>query len=185
MEYFYLNIFLTETTKNRGQLEIVNRDATIKSLLLTSFTLTQNTAQGRIATNNQSSNPRTITFTALTKSRLDEVKTYDLNNPFKLNVNGVTKIERDATTNDIIYVDYNIEGITYRTFISNNLTYYTVTKPTDEFDTQRLINNSNSVFVDIKKTLNAMIIERSNVSVYNYFNKINNCQELDDILDIF
>ena len=82
-------------------------------------------------------------------------------------------------------MDYNIEGISYRTFLSNNLTYYTVNKTTNEFTTKRLINNSNSVFIDIRKTLNAMIIERSNVSIYNYFNKINNCQELDDILDIF
>lgn len=184
MNYFYLNIFITETTKNRGQLEEVVDKSFIKGV--TSFTLTQqNTTQpGNIITN-QYSNPRIITFTALTKSRLNEVKTYDLTNPFKVNVNGVTKIEKDVTTGNIIYVDYNIEGISYRTFLSNNLTYYTVTKTTNEFATKRLINNSNSVFIDIRKTLNAMIIERSNVSIYNYFNKINNCQELDDILDIF
>jgi hypothetical protein len=184
MEYFYLNIFLTETTKNRGQLEEVVDKSIIKGD--SSFTLIQqNTVQGRNSVTNQSSNQRTITFTALTKSRLNEIKRYDLQVPYKINVNGVTKIETDATTGDIIYVDYTIEDINYRTFLSNNLTYYSVTKTTDEFDTKRLVNNSNSVFVDIKKTLNAMIIERSNISIYNYFNKINNCQELDDILDIF
>lgn len=174
---YYLNIFLKNTNKNTGQLETVNDKTSIKGTIdFTAFTFS--TSQNPNTTSSNLPPKRSITFTGITKSRLDEVKTYNPLVPFKLNVNGVTKIDTD-------FIEYNINGITYTTYLSNNLTIYKVTKQTNELDVQRVIGNNNSVFVDIKKTLNALIIERSNISVYNYFNKINGCDELDDILDIF
>jgi hypothetical protein len=176
--YYYLNIFLKNTYKNTGQVETVGDKSSIKGTIdFTAFTFSQ---ASQNTTNQTSFLPpkRSIIFTGITKSRLDEVKTYNPLVPFKLNVNGVTKITPD-------FIEYNINGILYTTYLSNNLTVYKVTKQTNELDVQRIIGNNNSVFIDIKKTLNALIIERSNVSVYNYFNKINGCDELDDILDIF
>lgn len=172
---YYLNIFLKNTYKNLGQIETVKNNTIITGMLdLTAFTLTQT----KTSVINNQFNPRTIIFTGITKSRLNEVKTYNTNLPYKVNVNGVTKVTPE-------FIEYDINGIEYKTFLSNSLTIYKVIKQTDEFQQEIMVSNNNSVFVDIKKTLNALIIERSNVSVYNYFNKINNCDELDDLLDIF
>jgi len=173
--YYYLNIFLKDTYKNLGQVELAKDDTIITGMLdLTAFTITQT----QIPPQPSQFNQRIITVTGLTQSRLNDIKTYTPQTPYKVNVNGVTKVDPN-------YIEYTIDNIDYKTFISNNLTIYKVSKQTDDFDIDRLIGNNDSVFVDIKKTLNAMIIERSNISVYEFFNKINICDELDDVLDIF
>jgi hypothetical protein len=175
INYYYLNIFLKNTYKNLGQVEAVKDKSSIKGLLdLTAFTINQTQTPPQPS----QFNTRNITVTGLTQSRLNEIKSYNPQVPYKVNINGVTKVDPN-------YIEYTIDGIDYKTFLSNNLTIYKVTKPTDELTISRLIGNNDSVFVDIKKTLNAMIIERSNLSIYDYFNKMNACEELDDILDIF
>jgi hypothetical protein len=174
IEYYYLDVFLTETYKSLGQYEIISNPNIIGQL--TSITLIDN-----ISTLRADNPPQELEFiliTGITKSRLDEVKTYGSNNVYKLNVKGVFNI-----TNE--FIEYSIDNIKYKTYLSDGLTTYSVTKRKENFENQPVIWNADSVFIDIKKTLNAMVIDRGNVSVYDYFNKINNCDELDDLLEIF
>jgi hypothetical protein len=168
----YFDVFLTETYKSLGQYEIITKPDIIGQL--TSITFTNNS----ISIVNPPTQLGSITITGITKSRLDEVKTYNPIVPYKLNVNGVSVI-----TNE--FIEYSIDNINYKTYLSDGLTTYSLTKGIETFDNQPVIWNADSVFIDIKKTLNAMVIDRGNVSVYDYFNKINNCDELDDLLDIF
>jgi hypothetical protein len=117
-------------------------------------------------------------LTGLTVSRLDEVKTYNPNQPYKVGINGVTNVTSE-------FIEYRIGDVEYKTFLPFGMTTYKVLKEQSVFENQPVIWNADSVFVDIKKTLNAMVIDRSNISIYEYFNKINNCAELDDLLEIF
>jgi hypothetical protein len=177
IEYYYFDVFLTETYKSLGQYEIISNPDIIGQL--TSITLTDN-----ISTLRADNPPQELEFiliTGITKSRLDEVKTYSLfnSNPtYKINVKGVFNI-----TNE--FIEYSIDNIKYKTYLSDGLTTYSVTKLKENFENQPVIWNADSVFIDIKKTLNAMIIDRGNISIYDYINKINNCDELDDLLEIF
>lgn len=169
---FYINIFLTQTQKNLGQFSLITNKEIIGDLITFLNLNNQPTVTPILPTT-----PTTITVTGLTSSRLEEVKTY--NNTYKVGVNGVLSV----SSNSIIY---KIDDITYETLLGGSkATFYTLTKPSGEFQTQNVLRNDNSVSIDIKKTLNAFIIERSNISVYDYFNKINNCDKLDDLLDIF
>lgn len=171
--FYYVDVFLTQTQKNMGQFTTIKNNQIIGDLKeLPSFYFENQTEN----TINQSTTPNTVKITGLTASRLNEVKTYE--GLFKVGINGVTVVNED-------YIIYQIDEISYTTFIENNLTIYSVTKPTNEFENQSVIRDDNSVSIDVKKTLNAFLIDRSNISVYEYFNKINNCDNLDDLLDIF
>jgi hypothetical protein len=173
-EFYYFDVFLTETYKGLGQYEIINNPDIIGQL--TSITLNENVSTLRAY--NPPQELEFIIITGITKSRLDEVKTYNSNVPYKLNVKGVFNI-----TNE--FIEYSIDNTRYKTYLSDGLTTYSITKLKETFENQPVIWNADSVFIDIKKTLNAMVIDRGNISVYDYFNKINNCDELDDLLEIF
>ena len=176
IDFYYFDVFLTETYKGLGQYEEITKPDIIGQL--TSITLNDSVSGLRGYT------PPTelefITITGITKSRLEEVKIYSLfNTPsYKLNVKGVFNI-----TNE--FIEYSIDNIRYKTYLSDGLTTYSITKFKETFENQPVIWNADSVFIDIKKTLNAMVIDRGNISVYDYLNKINNCDELDDLLEIF
>lgn len=172
IEYYYFDVFLTETYKSLGQYEIISNPDIIGELTSTTISLSS------LRAFNPPSELEFILITGITKSRLDEVKTYNQSVPFKLNVKGVFNI-----TNE--FIEYSIDNIKYKTYLSDGLTTYSVTKLKESFDNQPVIWNADSVFNDIKKTLNAMVIDRGNISIYDYINKINNCDELDDLLEIF
>ena len=53
-------------------------------------------------------------ITGYTSSRLGEVKTLDKNNPYKVGVNGVFNVQPD-------FVEYELEGIFYKTFLLERL----------------------------------------------------------------
>lgn len=57
--------------------------------------------------------------TGFTDSRLNEVKTYDDNNPYQVGINGVTQVVYEGTS--LSYVEYVINGITYKTSVLNPL----------------------------------------------------------------
>ena len=154
-QFYYFDIFLTETYKSLGQYEIITNPDIIGQL--TSTTITSSSLRAY--------NPPTelefVLITGITKSRLNEVKTYKANLPYKLNVNGVFNI-----TNE--FIEYSIDNIKYKTYLSDGLTTYSVAKLKEVFDNQPVIWNADSVFIDIKKTLNAMVIDRGNISIYDY-----------------
>jgi hypothetical protein len=171
-EFYYLDIFLKKTYKNLGQFETINPNSqilgTLEDITFTQTTLSSDTTQSSFFVN----------VSGLTTSRLAEVKRYNKTTPYKIGVNGVTGITSQ-------YIEYIIDDVYYRTFLSDGLTFFQLLKITNELEKQNIIADDNSVSIDIKKTLNAMVIDRSNIAVYEYFNKINNCSSLDDILDIF
>jgi hypothetical protein len=170
--YYYFDIFLTETYKSLGQLEAITNNQIIGQLTAITFNQNQLQLYDTIPQTN-------ITVSGLTTSRLAEVKSFDPIVPYKVGVNGVILVLDSL-------IIYEIDGITYQTLLDgSNTTYYSVTKPTNNFDYQNVIRNDDSVFVDLKKTLNAMVINRNNIPVYEYMDKINNCDELADLLDIF
>jgi hypothetical protein len=171
-EIYYLNILLNKTYKNLGQYETITNNQIVGTL--TTITFTQNTIQP-----NPQSLPFNINVSGITKSRLTEVRSFDPNILYIVGVNGVLTVTPE-------YVEYSIGDIIYKTFLDTKLTtFFKVTKTTNELKSQPIIANDNSVSIDVKKTLNAMVIDRSNISIYEYFNKINNCAELDDLLEIF
>lgn len=169
-EYYHLDIFLTSTYKNLGQYDIIKNNEIIGDL--TTFDLTTQNDLPPLEQNEIGS----VTITGLTNSRLKQIITYS--GEYKVGVNGVIAVADD-------FIMYEIDGIGYTTFLEDGLTIYTLVKQTNEFETQNIIRDDNSSSIDIKKTLNAFVIDRSNISIYEYFNKISNCDNLDDLLDIF
>jgi hypothetical protein len=170
-QYYYIDIFLTQTQKNLGMFNIITNNEIIGDLPEFDFT-SQNTIPPITP-----SDIGIVTLTGLTASRLNEVKTYT--GEYKVGVNGVILVLDSL-------IIYEIDGISYQTLLDGfNTTYYFVTKSTNEFEMQNVLRDDNSVSIDIKKTLNGFLVERSNISLYDYFNKISNCDKLDDLLDIF
>jgi hypothetical protein len=169
-QYYYIDILLTHKYKNFGQYELIQNNDIIGEL--TDFDLlNQNQLQPF------DFGPSSVAVvTGYTESKLKNVITYS--GEYKVGVNGVTSVNND-------YVTYVIDDITYLTYLDTGITLYGFGKLTNEFDVQPILMNDNSVSIDVKKTLNAFIIDRSNISIYEYFNKMNNCNNLDDLLDIF
>jgi len=169
-QYYYIDILLTHKYKNLGQYELIIDNNIIGELKKSNFT-TQNQLQPF------NFGPSSIAIiTGYTESRLKNVITYT--GEYKVGVNGVTEVNQE-------YITYEIDGIVYLTYLDTDVTIYGFGKLTNEFDVQPILANDNSVSIDVKKTLNAFIIDRSNISIYEYFNKMNNCNNLDDLLDIF
>jgi hypothetical protein len=169
-QYYYIDIFLTHTYKNLGQYDIIKNNIITGELKEFDFTTQSLLEPIPIAS------PSLAIVTGYTKSRLKEVISYS--NEYLVGVKGVTSVNQE-------YVTYEIDGIVYLTYLDTDVTIYGFGKPTNEFEYQSILKDDNSVSVDVKKTLNAFVIDRSNISVYDYFNKISNCDSLDDLLDIF
>ena len=166
-----MNILLNKTYKNLGQYELITNNKFVGTLTTITFTQTQLPP----LPTGQSFN---IDVSGMTKSRLAEVRSFDPLVPYIVYVNGVLVVTPE-------YIEYSIGDVIYKTFLDTKLTLFKVKKPTNELQSQPIIANDSLVSIDIKKTLNAMVIDRSNISIYEYFNKINNCAELDDLLEIF
>lgn len=62
----------------------------------------------------------------LGNSRLDECKSFDINNPYVVGVNGVTNIKDDIIT-------YKLDDITFKTNIKTNETFCEITTNTDMY----------------------------------------------------
>jgi hypothetical protein len=167
---YYLDIFLTQTYNNLGQYEIIQNKEIFGDL--TQFDLTGQTQLPPIEQNQST----LVVITGYTQSRLPNVVTYT--GEYIVGVNGVTYVSDE-------YIGYEINNILYITYLDTGVTIYGFGKLSNEFERQDIIRDDNSVAIDVKKTLDAFIIDRSNTSVYDYFNRINGCDNLDDILDIF
>jgi hypothetical protein len=169
-EYYYIDVLLTHQYKNFGQYELIENNDIIGELTDFDFT-----TQSQLTPFDFGQTSVAI-ITGYTTSKLKNVITYT--GEYKVGVNGVTEVNNE-------YVSYVINDITYLTYLDTGITLYGFGKLTNEFSLQAILKDDNSVSIDVKKTLNALIIDRSNVSVYEYFNKMNNCNNLDDLLDIF
>jgi hypothetical protein len=63
-------------------------------------------------------------ITGYTSSRLNEVKTLDPNNPYKVGVKGVYNVQPD-------FIEYYLDGILYKTYIQNIPTFFQRGKNSD------------------------------------------------------
>ena len=128
--------------------------------------------------------PPTIkTVTGITESRLDEVRSYNLLTPFIVGVNGVTSVDGNA----IVYV---VDGVTYATSTDENgveTTAYNlgIVPPTQAANTLFLYRNERDVFIDRKDTVRDILIERSNLSVFDPMLRMALVNSLDDLTDYF
>ena len=169
--FYYIDIFLTQTYKNLGQYDIIRNNEFFGELIEFNFE-----TQSELLPI-EYSEPFSISITGETQNDfLKKIIAY--NGQYKVGVNDVTQVNEN-------FVRYTINDINYITYFNNNLTIYGVEKITNELEYQNILKDDNSVSVDVKKTLNAFVIDRLNIPVYDYFNKINNCTNLDDLLDIF
>lgn len=63
-------------------------------------------------------------ITGYTSSRLNEVKTLDPNNPYKVGVKGVYNVQND-------FIEYSLDGIFYKTYIQNTPSIFQSAKKTN------------------------------------------------------
>jgi len=160
---------LTNTIKNFGLFSELTDNNIVSQL--TSVTFSNN-----FIDTETTSEPFEVTISGLTKDRLIDIQTYNGN--YEVGINGVTQITDD-------YILYTIDNIDYQTFFDTKLTVYRLNKPTNEFTKQFVIKDNNIPFIDVKKTVNGLLIERNNLSVYESFNRIANTDNLDDLIEIF
>lgn len=130
-------------------------------------------------------------ITGYTSNRLNEVKTLDKNNPYKVGVNGVFNIQND-------FIEYELDGVLYKTFINRNIlnnilinrnqrikfnqininyiTYYTeknrdtifkIEKTVDDFEYKPLIKEENKLEqVFLPEIEDEIFIERAYSNIY-------------------
>jgi hypothetical protein len=166
---YYIDIFLTNNFNVQGMLETITTNEIIGSL--TSITFSNDFIQPE---------PVNVAFdievSGLTISKINDIKDYSGN--IVVGLNGVYELTSE-------YVKYIIDDIYYQTFFEDNLTIYIVYKKTNEFMKSFVIKNENLPFSDIRKTVNGLLIERNNISVYTFLNRLSNSSNLEDLNEIF
>lgn len=124
-------------------------------------------------------------ITGETSSRLSEVKTYDIQQPYKLGVNGVTDIEFNPVNGSYSKIYYTIDNIDYITDIINNKTIYSYTSngfDSTNSDNYSLIKNDKYLNLNQEIELNNLInIERLEISVFDPHYRLLNINNLNDI----
>lgn len=122
----------------------------------------------------------------LTADRLSEIKTFDRNYPYKLNINGVSKIDY---TPDGKYskIYYTINGIDYITDIlnSNNTTYSYIARGIDSIigETFSLIKSDRLLHLnELPQVSNNISIEREQISVFDPHYRTANIKNMGDFL---
>lgn len=138
--------------------------------------ITQNNLFDSLDTYGITSETESIMITGETNSRVNELFTYG--GELKIGVNGLLE------KNDYI-VKYELDGIIYETDLSTDKTIYTIYKNVDNFNNLHLVPNENMPFSNIKKTIDAMLIERNNISVFDYMNRLATCKSPTDTENIF
>ena len=130
-------------------------------------------------------------ITGYTSNRLNEVRTLDRNQPYKIGVNGVFNIQND-------FIEYELDGVLYKTFINENIlnnilinrnqrikfnqininyiTYYTernrdtifkIEKTVDAFEYKPLIKEENKLEqVFLPEIEDEIFIERAYSNIY-------------------
>lgn len=159
-------------------------------LLLTNTFSLQGTYNELENNNSKQPNNNKIFLSGTTESYLDEVKTYDSENPYIIGVNGVINIVRDLTTLEYKKVDYIINNIQYTTDLVNNKTTYIFTGNTSSNYNDNFLIRKDDITINIneKPRINNLInVERQELSVLDKLMKINmlkNIEDIDDLNDV-
>jgi hypothetical protein len=116
-----------------------------------------------------------------TEDRLEEVMTYNLNNPFVEGVNGVLT----ATPEYVVYV---IDEVMYTTILDTKKTYYEIGMSglTVENSIARfVIKREADVFIGKNNTVDKIEIDRSEFSVFESMFRMSKIDSLDDFENYF
>jgi hypothetical protein len=126
-------------------------------------------------------------ITGFTSNKLDVIRTYNVNNPFQVGVNGVTSVSTNNVT-------YTIGNINYSTELNGNfLTTFSTNASGYDFNPYIVFPNRQNTF-DIKeeakmglvfppKVSNELFIERQSTAVFerhSRLSEINNFGELEN-----
>ncbi len=123
---------------------------------------------------NATQNRELITVTGTANSRLNEIRSYDINRPFIEGLNGVLNVFDDL-------VVYQIDGITYRTVISSGATTYTYQTEKSENINCNLLPSMFSDFVEKPRQTNVININRNEQSVLDIHNRINTIKNFSEL----
>jgi hypothetical protein len=112
----------------------------------------------------------------VTESKLEQVRSYNLNAPYEVGVNGVTEVTAE-------YVVYVIDSITYTTTLADGYTTYsfgTAGLTRDNSISKHVVKKESDMFTAKHKTINNISIDRSEISVFETMYRIANINTLDD-----
>lgn len=165
-------------------MEFLNRKVYSKNLTgnTISFTINLNQKYDNLGlmsdfSDDLSSSSESILVTGITENKLSSVRSFDLNNPYEIGVNGVTNINGNIIT-------YIIGDITYQTNIDNLTTSFSFISNDINYINNNFIYEENNIG-DIDKPLidNSIFIERSDISVIESFNKMKQITGVDDFVN--
>lgn len=127
-----------------------------------------------------------IIVTGYTENRLSEIKTFDLQQPYKIGINGVTNIIY-TTDGKYSIIYYTIDGITYITDVINkNITVYSyIARGIDSIvgDTFSLIRSDRYINLYQKPNTKSYInVEREQLSVLDNHYRIKNIKNIGDLI---
>ncbi len=164
MSDIYHNLVLTHGHSNLGSLRVLDQGEP------TSSEIPATRSDGRITT----------TVTGITESRLDEIRSYNPEQPYILGVNGVQQI----TGTEVVYL---LDGITYTTSLGDLTTTYSFGLVTEAqaLETHFLYRDERDVFIDKHETQRDILMSRSEMSVFDPMIRIAGVNSLDDLADYF
>lgn len=116
--------------------------------------------------------------TGTTSSRLEEVKTYNFQEPYIVGMNGVQSVDK----NEVVYL---LDGITYTTSLENGDTTYTlgVVQTRQALNIHYLYRDERDVFIDKRPTQADILMQRLEKSVFDPMLRIAAVNSLDDLTD--
>lgn len=127
-----------------------------------------------------------------TTNKLDLVRTYDINNPYQIGVNGVTSITYDPIVlTAITSVSYSIDNINYVTQLRDFTTIFYTNASGYDFEPYITFPNKQNTF-DIKeeakmglvfppKVSNELFIERMSLAVFERYSRLSEIRTLESL----
>ena len=120
------------------------------------------------------------TVTGITESRLEEVRTYNLQQPYIIGINGVQTV----TNTEVVYA---LDGVTYTTSLIDTTTTYSLglVSAAQALQIHFLYRDERDVFIDKQETQGDILMERAEMSVFDSMIRIAGVNSLDDLTDYF
>lgn len=119
-------------------------------------------------------------ITGFTDSKLEDIRTFDPNKPYKVGINGVTYVDDDK-------VEYSIDDVSYVTlFDVNETTTFSspLSDPPTIFNDRVAVFDDSNPFGDKKETESYINIDRNNYSVFEKLFKLSKITKLSDFEDL-
>lgn len=183
-------IYLQTTTTSYETKLIELKNVVINTEI--SNTSTESSSSEIIIDSQDLTSTKTFTITGTAESRLNDVRGYDNETPYKVDVNGVVII-----TNE--YIGYKIDNIEYTTYYTGDLinlvptkTIYktqgsrTYTNGVDDKSVNHFIyKDEKNSFIERGKISNDIFLERNPIAVNDYYFRLNHINSADDFINYF